>query len=49
MHKPWFPELDAVHFLYVAFEMLQEFENKPQIELTWWPLLTTKSLSVPAV
>lgn len=29
MHKPWFPELDAVHNLHMSFEMLQVFENKP--------------------
>jgi hypothetical protein len=32
---PWFPELDAVHCLYVAFEMLQVFENKP-LRLAHW-------------
>jgi hypothetical protein len=28
-HKPWFPERDAVHGLYMTFKMLHVFENKP--------------------
>lgn len=35
MHKPWFPMPDAVHCLYMAFEILQVFENKP-LRLTRW-------------
>ena len=42
-HKPWFPKLDVVHYLYMAFEILQVFENKPQ-RLTRW--LTTLYLAL---
>lgn len=37
-HKPWFPKRDAVHGLYMTFEMLHVFENKP-LRLVYWVII----------
>lgn len=39
MHKPWFPKRDAVHDLYMMFEMLQVLENKPLRLARWVTIL----------
>jgi hypothetical protein len=44
-HKPWFPKRDAVHGLYMTFEMLHVFENKP-LRLARWGITLYPGLRI---
>jgi len=44
-HKPWIPKRDAVHGLYMIFEMLQVFENKP-LRLARWVITLYPGLRI---